>query len=371
MNLILFFTYDTSLQDWKKSGLFEREVKLYKNIISTTNSKIYFITYGDESDLIYSNEIPEIEIIPIYKYIKKNKNSLIRMFNSIFIGYKLKKIINLKNSIIKTNQLWGSWVAIIYKLMTKKNKLIIRTGYDLLTFKQYQNKNFFKILLYFFLTYISIILCDCYTVTSRIDEIKLKKFFLVNKKKILFLPNWVEVKNHKNDNGNDNFVSVGRLEEQKNYEFLIKEFSNLDIGVDLIGEGSLRNHLKDKSRECNSKINFLGKFSNKEVLEKIQEYKYFILTSKYEGNPKTLLDAMSLGVIVIAPNIPNISEIIKHNENGILFNLKKNSLRNLVKILDTFDLSKIRKNAYGYIKTNHSLDYLTKKEISIYKNLLR
>lgn len=370
MNIVLFFTYDISLKNWKESGLFEREVKLYKKIASETKAKIYFITYGDISDLEYASEIPEIEIIPIYKYINKNKSSFLRILNSIFFSFKLKKIISNNSSIIKTNQLWGAWVAIIYKLITKKNKLIIRTGYDLLSFKQFQNKNIFKLFLYYLLTFLALILCDCYMVTSQRDEIKLKKFFLVKKKKIQLFPNWVEVNNFTHNRGKVSFISVGRLEDQKNYEFLIKEFSNLRKEVDIIGDGSQKNYLTNLALEYNSKINFLGKYSNNEVLKKIETYDFFILTSKYEGNPKTLLEAMSRGTIVIAPNIPNINEIIKHNENGILFDLKEDCLRKLINNLDVFDLSIIRNNALEYIKTNHEINYLTEKEIKIYKNLL-
>ena len=61
MRVILFFSYGVSLRDWKNSGLFDREVKIYRNLANNKNLKITFITYGDEEDLQYENEIPEIE----------------------------------------------------------------------------------------------------------------------------------------------------------------------------------------------------------------------------------------------------------------------------------------------------------------------
>ena len=40
MRLILFFSYGVSLNDWKKSGLFEREIKFYKYLKNTKNIDI-------------------------------------------------------------------------------------------------------------------------------------------------------------------------------------------------------------------------------------------------------------------------------------------------------------------------------------------
>ena len=45
----------------------------------------------------------------------------------------------------------------------------------------------------------------------------------------------------------------------------------------------------------------------------MNNYKYYLSSSKFEGNPKTILEAMSSGCIVIASNIKNHKEIIKHN----------------------------------------------------------
>lgn len=48
----------------------------------------------------------------------------------------------------------------------------------------------------------------------------------------------------------------------------------------------------------------------------------FILPSLWEGLPIGLLEAMSMGKAVIATNVDGTSEIIKHNSNGLLVELK-------------------------------------------------
>ena len=149
MKVILFFTYGISLNDWKESGLLNREIQLYKQLHEKYNIEFAFLTYGDSQDLDTIN-LPFIKIFPIYKYFKKSKNKYINLFKSITIPFKISK--ELKEfDIFKTNQLLGSWVAIISKIKFKK-PLVIRTGYDLITFSKRDNKSKFKQYLYYLLT---------------------------------------------------------------------------------------------------------------------------------------------------------------------------------------------------------------------------
>ena len=80
----------------------------------------------------------------MYKYVNKNKIKYFEIIKSFFYPFKIRKILSFENTIIKTNQLWGSWIGIILKIITKK-PLIIRTGYDLLTFKRLEGKGVLKI----------------------------------------------------------------------------------------------------------------------------------------------------------------------------------------------------------------------------------
>ena len=82
---------------------------------------------------------------------------------------------------IKTNQLMGSWIAIMLKLIFAK-PLIVRTGYDLFRLI-YEKKSLIKKIFYYILTQFSILFSDLYLVTSRTDKDFLKDILLNPAKK--------------------------------------------------------------------------------------------------------------------------------------------------------------------------------------------
>ena len=119
MNVILFFTYDVSLKDWSDKGLLDRELKIYENISKDYNINFTFVTYGTSEDLKYISKDSDFKVLPIYKYLKKPKSKFFRLLKSLYIPFYVNKITENDYQIIKTNQLYGGWVALIYKFISK------------------------------------------------------------------------------------------------------------------------------------------------------------------------------------------------------------------------------------------------------------
>ena len=59
--------------------------------------------------------------------------------------------------------------------------------------------------------------------------------------------------------------------------------------------------------------------NNDLVLEKLQNHQIYVSSTLFEGNPKSILEALSAGCIVIAPNVVGVDEIIKDQQNGFLY----------------------------------------------------
>lgn len=107
----------------------------------------------------------------------------------------------------------------------------------------------------------------------------------------------------------DVFVNIGRLSPEKDHAKLIEAFSrviatNADVKLVILGAGPLRNYLEELITSLGVGRNILlaGRRSNPFSL--IARSRTFILSSNHEGQPMVLLEAMVLGVDIIATDIP-------------------------------------------------------------------
>ena len=374
MKVAIFFTFDYSIDTWYKSGTLERELSIYKEINKTYGTDFIFVTYGDESDKNYQKYLNEFEIIPVYSLIKYNKNRFLRFIISFTIPFKIKKY--LKDiSIMQQHQLLGAWVPIILRYLIKK-PLIVRTGYDMLEFAKKENKNILLIFFYKLLSKLTVRLCDIYTVASSSDYKLKEKYFKNNIETLRVRPNWVEPgkKIDFKDRYDNKILTVGRLVSQKNYELLINEFKSTKdfLTIDIVGSGNQKEYLEKLSKEKKVNINFIGNMSHSDLLNHYQKYKYFISTSSYEGNPKSLLEAMVSGCVVIASNIKNHEELIENKKTGILFNIKKPDLLTLYKELNINEelLKNISIRAENKTRDSNSLQSLVSSTQQDYISLI-
>ena len=97
---------DIHLSCGKRVLSFDRELEFYKKISKDNNIKFTFVTYGDEEDIKYSEEITLCQSIST----KEKKSKKLEYFQSFYYPFLIKKIDDF--DIIKQNQLLGSWVAI-------------------------------------------------------------------------------------------------------------------------------------------------------------------------------------------------------------------------------------------------------------------
>lgn len=367
MNIVYFLTYGYSLETWSSSSALEREVKYFNYLSKNYGYKFHIVTYGNNEDTEFSDYFINATILPIGSITKIPKNKYFGFIKSFYYPFKIKKHINEKNNIVKQNQLLGSWVSIIFKYITN-SKLFVRTGYDMYLFSKKEKKKFVKILAYKLLTRLTIKFSDRYTVSSTSDMSFLESNFNSQTKAHL-LHNWVEsFEVGKISDRESTIISVGRLEYQKNYEFLIKELSNLRLELQIVGEGSMKDELINLAKKFNTNLQITQRIDNKELTRKFMNIKLFVISSHFEGNPKVLLEAMAAGCIVFASNIKNHSEIIDEGINGFLFELEENSLRNkILEIIQSMEeasdfLEKVSHSATQKIKTKYSLPIIAEEE---------
>jgi glycosyltransferase involved in cell wall biosynthesis len=104
------------------------------------------------------------------------------------------------------------------------------------------------------------------------------------------------------------FVSVGRLEEQKGYEYLIRAIALLEqktkksFEVIIVGKGSLQDSLEALTAELNVKdrIFFIGRKTPNQLKAVYSVADAAIIPSLYETVPLTLLEAWAMGLPTVA-----------------------------------------------------------------------
>jgi len=102
--------------------------------------------------------------------------------------------------------------------------------------------------------------------------------------------------------------------------------------------------------------------NRRDVYNWLNIFDCFILPSKREGLPLTILEAMAMKKIVISMSVGGIPELIVNNYNGILIEEREPQL--LLKSMEYIyenkrEISKIIENAYKHLIMNYSIeDYI-------------
>lgn len=118
---------------------------------------------------------------------------------------------------------------------------------------------------------------------------------------------------------------LGSLIPVKGVDCIISAFSLLDKTLQwnllIAGIGSEQEKLKAivQQKGLMGKIEFLGQVPPETVVELLAETDILVQASYREGRPNAVIEAMAAGVAVIGSDIVGISELIEHDENGLLF----------------------------------------------------
>ncbi|MBZ5614818.1 MAG: glycosyltransferase [Acidobacteriia bacterium] len=121
-------------------------------------------------------------------------------------------------------------------------------------------------------------------------------------------------------------LSVGRLHPVKDYHFLIEGCAALrDQGLDflcwIVGEGPERLALERQivTRGLQGEVRLIGHVPRSALRSYYRYADLVVMTSKSEGIPVVLMEAMSQAKVVLAPAITGIPELVEHGRTGFLY----------------------------------------------------
>jgi len=140
------------------------------------------------------------------------------------------------------------------------------------------------------------------------------------------------------DTGRRTLLAVGRLIPQKGFDLLIEAFARIAAhrpkwDLCILGEGHLRKELEQAiaNRGLSDRVSMPGFTS--EVRARMRQADLFVLSSRFEGFPMVLLEAMSEGLACVSCDCETgPGEMIRHGENGWL--VPANDVSALAEALD-------------------------------------
>jgi glycosyltransferase involved in cell wall biosynthesis len=119
------------------------------------------------------------------------------------------------------------------------------------------------------------------------------------------------------------FLSIARLEPHKGHQLLLRAFSrivarNPHSHLLLAGDGSLRPDLEKQSQKLGieQSIHFLGE--RNDIPQLLNAADIFVLASKWEGNPLSVMEAMAAGKPVVCSAVGGVPELVEHEWSGLL-----------------------------------------------------
>lgn len=162
---------------------------------------------------------------------------------------------------------------------------------------------------------------------------ELLKYKIAPKHKITLITNGVVISKKQVDNSNfeneiKKIISFTRYDYQKNTELILDIINKLNqinpghrFEIHLYGEGEGINLFKQKVNMSNLGQNIFIHGAVENVVDKLVEGFCYISTSRWEGLPLSLLEAMSVGLPVVASDVIGNNDIIEHGGDGFLFNI--------------------------------------------------
>jgi glycosyltransferase involved in cell wall biosynthesis len=131
-------------------------------------------------------------------------------------------------------------------------------------------------------------------------------------------------------------ITIARLVKLKRVDLIIEAVAQVpDVELVIVGDGPERAALSRLTNELrvNGRVRFTGQVPHSEISDLLTHCHLFVLASTYEGLPHAVLEALSVGLPVVATRAGGTPEVVIDGVNGRL--VPSNDRQSLVDALRT------------------------------------
>lgn len=151
-------------------------------------------------------------------------------------------------------------------------------------------------------------------------------------------------------------LAVGNLVPNKGVDKIIRALGKLKMvsewHLTVLGDGEQRSFLEQLAHRqgISTMVSFKGRVAPADVAQYMRKADLFLFASLAEGRPNALMEAMAAGLPVIASTLPSVMELIRHEENGLLFQVERiDQFQEMIKYLLENPKERQRLGAAGHV----------------------
>lgn len=302
----------------------------------------------------------------LYKYISKDS-----LWNYTYID---KRIQNKIIEYVKKNRidvLIGVHGEMAYLVGSIKDKVTCKmVGWQHSSFDAYFNTplKYYYRREFLFKKYISTL--DAYIVLNENDA---KLYWEYMNIKTTVIHNPVSFKSSdKSKCDKKRFIACGSLFPVKGFEMLIESFSvfskaNDEWVLDIYGDGFCRENLQTLIYKYNLSERVYLRGITKHVAKEMLESSVYLLSSRWEGMPMVVLEALECGLPIVSFDIPAILPLVKHQVNGLI--VPKFDIHEYAKAMLKVANDETLRKKMGINSSNHADNFRVETIVDKWNNL--
>lgn len=331
--LVLAFSDGVSLKIWADTGLLEREWELYRRL-APSFGRIILVTYGKADD-----EPLAARLSPGALLVCNSRGLPSAEYIASIPARVAELAANCRSIVVKTNQMSGgeaaAGIALGMRRAGKHTALVARGGYLWSRFAAWESGPASR----------AAIdageresrLCraaDLVVATTREIADDLAWRYGIGEDRLAVVPNYILQGDAPSAVERDpNLVLLaGRLVHQKRADRLLDAVSRLPaemrqtVTVSIIGGGPLESELKEQASRLGVRAVFEPRIPHEQLVDRMRRCGVYVQTSSYEGHPKTVIEAMSVGAPVLLASAPGLTGIVTHGLTGLCVSPEPESL---------------------------------------------